>query len=177
MTISPTKNNNFNVKIVSAFYDNLLKEVRTDENGQCYEKSRACQIPIKNGSRLLRWRGGCCAGKSLDLMEAARKRVGFTYTLYIVEDGKWGNRVNGSWNGLIRDVVDGKADFVMQLMNVIKKRAEDVEFTPAYKEKASYGILRIKKNEDKLPNWGFLEPISFGIKLAILVACVIAIVL
>ena len=150
-------------------------EVQILQNGQCPSKAKACQIPVKNGSRLLEWRSGCCAGTSLDLVELSRSLLGFTYTLYIVADGKWGNKVNGSWNGLIRDVVDRKADFAMQQMSLLKLRAEEVDFTPAYVDTTSFGILRIKGKKVEFPNWGFLEPITFEIKLAILVSCIIAI--
>ena len=170
-----TKKHNFNVTMVSVFYSNKLMEVSRLQNGHCQSKAKACQIPVKNGSRLLEWRSGCCAGTSLDLMEQAQSLLGFTYTLYIVADGKWGNKVNSSWNGMIRDVVDGKADFVMQDINLVEARAEDVEFTPAYGETTSIGILRVRKDEVELQNWGFLDPITLELKIAILVACVIAI--
>ena len=64
-------------------------------------------------------------------MELARAQLGFTYSLYIVADGKWGNKVKGSWNGMIRDIVVGKADFTLQGTSLMKARAEDVEYTPA----------------------------------------------
>ena len=174
-TISSTKINNFDVRGVSAFYGNLLTEVSKLHNGKCPTKAKTCEIPVKNGSRLLGWRNGCCAGTALDLVELARAKLGFSYSLYIVVDGKWGSKVNGSWNGMIRDVVDGKADILMQNMNLMRTRAEDVEFTPAYGETTSFGILRIKGNAVELPNWGFLEPITLEIKIAIMLACIIAI--
>ena len=127
-----------------------------DGNEQYLQNSIACQIPIRNGSRLLGWRWGCCAGKILDLMEAVRNRLRFTYSLCIVADGKWGNKVNSSWKGLIGEIVDGKADIVMQNLNLLETPVEYVEFTTAYVDTSSYGILRMKKKRSRVTNLGIL---------------------
>lgn len=46
-------------------------------------------------------------GFSKDLMDEIANKVGFTYTLNITEDGKYGNLnpITKEWNGLIRDLL------------------------------------------------------------------------
>ena len=151
-----------------------MAETKRLDNGHCQKNAKACQIPIKKGIRLLGWRTGCCAGKVIDLMELVRAQLGFTYTLYIVADGKWGSNLNGTWNGMIKDVVDGKADFVLQHMNLMENRFKVVDYTPSL-ETTSYGIMRIKNLETNIPNWGFLNQLSFELEVAIVVATVLAV--
>lgn len=47
-------------------------------------------------------------GYCIDMIEELAIRAGFTYTLYPVEDNKYGILTSrGDWNGLIREVVYG----------------------------------------------------------------------
>ena len=46
-------------------------------------------------------------GFCIDLMDKLSEILGFTYTLYLVEDGQFGGQnEDGSWNGLVGDLVN-----------------------------------------------------------------------
>ena len=149
--------------MVSIFYTNLIVEVLPMTGNKCGLEAKACTIPDKNGTKLLSWRQGCCSGKIIALIERVRKQLGFTYSLYIVEDGKWGSKDNGTWNGMMKDLIDGKADFVLQTMTFLEQRYEAIDFT-SFIDKTTFGILRIKKVKKEFPEWTFLGPLSTNLK-------------
>lgn len=33
--------------------------------------------------------------------------VGFTYTIHVVRDNQYGNSINGTWNGMIGEIIHG----------------------------------------------------------------------
>ena len=127
------------------------------------DKVKPCQIPVQTKGNLTLWRQGFCSGKLIALIEKVRKQLGFTYSLYIVEDGKWGSKDNGTWNGMMKDLIDGKADFVLQTMTFLEQRYEAIDFT-SFIDKTTFGILRIKKVKKEFPEWTFLGPLSTNLK-------------
>ncbi len=44
----------------------------------------------------------------MDLLEALAERIGFRYTIYLVEDGYFGvkDKTINQWNGMVRDLVE-----------------------------------------------------------------------
>ena len=46
-------------------------------------------------------------GYCIDLIEHLASRIGFSYEIYIVPDGKYGSRQSGEWNGMVNQVVTG----------------------------------------------------------------------
>ena len=44
-------------------------------------------------------------GFLIDMIEHLANKVGFKYDLYLVEDRKYGSIENGSWNGMIQDLI------------------------------------------------------------------------
>ena len=153
-----------NIRMVSVFYTNLIVEVPPTAYGNaCGLEAKACTIPDKNGTKLLSWRQGCCSGKLIALIEKVRKQLRFTYSLYIAEDGKWGSKENGTWNGVIKDLVDGKADFALQILNYLEQRYEAMDYS-SFTGTSVYGILRIKKVKKEFPEWTFLGPLSTNLR-------------
>lgn len=45
-------------------------------------------------------------GYCIDLLEKISSHCGFNYTIKLVEDGLYGTKVNGKWNGLVKDLID-----------------------------------------------------------------------
>jgi len=46
-------------------------------------------------------------GFCIDLLKRLSDMMGFTYTLYEVEDGNFGTKVGGTWNGIVGDIIQG----------------------------------------------------------------------
>lgn len=47
----------------------------------------------------------CCKGFCIDILKKIAKTVKFTYDLYLVTNGKHGKKVNGTWNGMVGEVI------------------------------------------------------------------------
>ena len=45
-------------------------------------------------------------GYCIDLLKRIAEIVGFNYTIKLVEDGLYGTKVDGKWNGLVKDLID-----------------------------------------------------------------------
>ena len=47
----------------------------------------------------------------MDVVKYIQTKTNFTFSILDENDGSWGTRdENGSWNGLVRDIMDGGAD-------------------------------------------------------------------
>ena len=63
-----------------------------------------------------------------------REKLDFTFDMYEVEDLKWGGQVNNSWNGLIYDIISGRADIAITSLKITEERSEAIEFTVPFME-------------------------------------------
>ncbi|KAK5973382.1 hypothetical protein GCK32_010709 [Trichostrongylus colubriformis] len=95
----------------------------------------------------------------------------FTYAIHAVSDGKYGNDVygNGSWDGMIGEILKGEAEMAVAPLTVNFRRSEVVSFTKPF---LSLGIsILYKVPDDYQPDlFSFLNPLSWQIWLAILAA-------
>ncbi|KAK6726829.1 hypothetical protein RB195_004875 [Necator americanus] len=114
-------------------------------------------------------------GFCIDLLAELSKDLGFTYTIHAVKDGKYGNDVygNGSWDGMIGEILRGEAEMAVAPLTVNFRRSEVVSFTKPF---LSLGIsILYKVPDDYQPDlFSFLNPLSWQIWMAILaaIACV-----
>ena len=54
-------------------------------------------------------------GYVVDLLETMREKLGIEYAFTKSFDGKYGTRINGSWNGLVRMLLEDRIDAVAAL--------------------------------------------------------------
>lgn len=50
------------------------------------------------------------------------------YTCRLPPDYKWGSLENGEWNGIMKEMVSGRADVVVTSLDHNSARAKDVDF-------------------------------------------------
>ncbi|XP_069986865.1 glutamate receptor ionotropic, kainate 2 [Penaeus vannamei] len=67
-------------------------------------------------------------GYARDVFRALQEKLGFTYTCRLPPDYKWGSLENGQWNGLMKEMVSGRADVVVTSLDHNSARAKDVDF-------------------------------------------------
>uniref|UniRef100_A0A183FEF2 Glutamate receptor n=1 Tax=Heligmosomoides polygyrus TaxID=6339 RepID=A0A183FEF2_HELPZ len=112
-------------------------------------------------------------GFCIDLLAELSRDLGFTYAIHAVADGKYGNDVygNGSWDGMIGEILRGEAEMAVAPLTVNFRRSEVVSFTKPF---LSLGIsILYKVPDDYQPDlFSFLNPLSWQIWLAILAAIV-----
>lgn len=57
------------------------------------------------------------SGFCIDLLKEISVRVGFSYVIQEVSDGKYGAKINNVWNGLIGELVDRVRDCHRNICN------------------------------------------------------------
>jgi hypothetical protein len=63
----------------------------------------------------------CASGFYVDLVIELSSKMKFTYEIYEVKDKAWGGKsLNGSWDGLMKDLITKKADFAMTSLKITK---------------------------------------------------------
>ncbi|XP_078361238.1 glutamate receptor 2-like [Oculina patagonica] len=115
-------------------------------------------------------------GFSIDLLEAIKSKMGFTYTLTTSKDGKMGSKDKyGNWNGLIEYIVNKKAHVAIGAITISAARELDVDFSKPFMDfKVSLLMQKPKKEDVNL--FVFLQPFERDVWLST-VAVVIGITL
>ena len=86
-----------------------------------------------SGNRSLKLEPSCCSGHAIDILSKLKVYIYVDYYIYEVRDYSWGSKVNGSWTGLIGDVVYGRADIAADLLVFTKERQTTFDYTaPIY---------------------------------------------
>ncbi|CAG5123697.1 unnamed protein product, partial [Candidula unifasciata] len=68
-----------------------------------------------------------------DLLDEVAKLTGLSFTFSVRADGRYGHRLpNGSWDGLIGDIVDGRADVAAGPLTETSSRSEVVDFSTPF---------------------------------------------
>ncbi|XP_060582121.1 glutamate receptor 4-like isoform X2 [Ruditapes philippinarum] len=101
-------------------------------------------------------------GYCIDMMKKVGELANITYTLKLVNDSEYGSKENGSWNGLIGELMTGEADIALASLTITHQREEAVYFTKPY---MNTGIsIMIKKPEREKPGvFSFMDPLSLQV--------------
>lgn len=96
-------------------------------------------------------------GFSIDVLDALAKILGFKYEIYQVSDSKYGSQLpNGSWNGMIGDLINKRADLAVSAITITPERENVVDFSKRYLD-YSVGIL-LRKPQEKVDVFSLLAP-------------------
>nr|XP_020637096.1 glutamate receptor 2 [Pogona vitticeps] len=110
-------------------------------------------------------------GYCVDLAAEIAKHCGFKYKLTIVADGKYGARDAETkiWNGMVGELVYGKADIAIAPLTITLVREEVIDFSKPF---MSLGIsIMIKKPQKSKPGvFSFLDPLAYEIWMCIVFA-------
>uniref|UniRef100_A0A8C7W7D2 Glutamate receptor n=1 Tax=Oncorhynchus mykiss TaxID=8022 RepID=A0A8C7W7D2_ONCMY len=110
-------------------------------------------------------------GYCVELAAEIAKHVGYTYKLEVVSDGKYGARDAESkmWNGMVGELVYGKADVAVAPLTITLVREEVIDFSKPF---MSLGIsIMIKKPTKSKPGvFSFLDPLAYEIWMCIVFA-------
>ncbi|KAL0973841.1 hypothetical protein UPYG_G00211900 [Umbra pygmaea] len=110
-------------------------------------------------------------GYIVELAAEIAKHVGYHYKLKVVSDGKYGARDPDSkmWNGMVGELVYGKADVAVAPLTITLVREEVIDFSKPF---MSLGIsIMIKKPTKSKPGvFSFLDPLAYEIWMCIVFA-------
>ncbi|KAM0725746.1 Ionotropic receptor 25a [Formica fusca] len=111
------------------------------------------------------WYGFC-----IDLLDAIRETVPFEYEVREVEDGQYGSlKENGTWNGMIRELIDKRADIGLGSLWVMAEREKVVDFTVPYYDLVGLTIM-MQKTKTSTSLFKFLTVLERDVWLCILAA-------
>lgn len=98
-------------------------------------------------------------GYAIDLIDELSRLVGFDYQFKEVDDGKYGkyDEEKKEWNGMIREVMSGKADLAIADLSITSIREDAVDFTLPFMS-TGISILFKKPTTKELELFSFLSP-------------------
>ncbi|CAG0882501.1 unnamed protein product [Cyprideis torosa] len=102
-------------------------------------------------------------GFCIDIIDEIAQILKFNYTLREVADGKWGKtNEKGEWDGMIKELMDMKADMAIADLSISYEREEAVDFTMPF---MNLGIsILVHKPTKKAHNlFSFLSPLSVDV--------------
>uniref|UniRef100_A0A8C3AQ43 Glutamate receptor n=1 Tax=Cyclopterus lumpus TaxID=8103 RepID=A0A8C3AQ43_CYCLU len=100
----------------------------------------------------------CCKGFCIDILKKIAKQVKFTYDLYLVTNGKHGKKINGTWNGMVGEVVLKNAHMAVGSLTINEERSEVIDFSVPFIE-TGISVMVSRSNGTVSPS-AFLEPFS-----------------
>lgn len=155
-----------------------VEEIVESKSGTC-KSGHYCQIPnYDDNGKVTSWRRGCCIGYAIEIFNMVKKKLGFEYELYAVD--RFGSYTNGSWNGMVGELVEGRADFALQALSIYSKRQSAVDFT-SYMLTSSYGMVRTTQDQTQegksALDWNFIIVLSPLLATAILLSTLIAVLM
>ncbi|PNF31226.1 Glutamate receptor ionotropic, kainate 2, partial [Cryptotermes secundus] len=113
-------------------------------------------------------------GFCIDLLKEIAAMVGFEYHIELVPDGKYGvyDLESGEWNGIVRQLMDKKADLAVGSMTINYARESVIDFTKPF---MNLGISILFKVPTSQPTrlFSFMNPLAVDIWLYVLAAYVL----
>ncbi|XP_063242515.1 glutamate receptor ionotropic, kainate 2 [Bacillus rossius redtenbacheri] len=103
-------------------------------------------------------------GYAVDLIHEISKSLGFNYTIKLVPDNKYGslNRETKEWDGMMKELLDQKADLAVADLTITYDREQAVDFTMPF---MNLGISILYRKPIKQPPnlFSFLSPLSLDV--------------
>ncbi|ESO92173.1 hypothetical protein LOTGIDRAFT_121144, partial [Lottia gigantea] len=116
------------------------------------------------GSDGVKYEGFC-----IDLLNEIAKIVKFNYFIEKVPDGKFGSKdeKTGEWNGLVKQIIDRKADLAVAPLTISYVREQVIDFTKPFLNLGITILFKIPKSE-KPGLFSFLNPLAIEIWLYVI---------
>ncbi|KYN00558.1 Glutamate receptor, ionotropic kainate 2 [Cyphomyrmex costatus] len=129
-------------------------------------------VMLKSGGNFsgnTRYEGFC-----IDLLKEIARIVGFTYRIELVPDGKYGvyDYETGEWNGIVRQLMDKKADLAVGSMTINYARESVIDFTKPFMN-LGISILFKVPTSHQARLFSFMNPLAIEIWLYVLAAYVL----
>jgi len=110
-------------------------------------------------------------GYCVQLLEKMAERMNFTYKLVLADD--FGHKqANGTWTGVVGDLVTGEVDIVVAAMTMTSEREEVIDFVAPYFDQSGISII-IRKPVREQSLFKFMQVLKPQVWLAILGAVIV----
>ncbi|XP_076271917.1 glutamate receptor ionotropic, kainate 2-like isoform X1 [Rhynchophorus ferrugineus] len=129
-------------------------------------------VMLKTGSNLEgnnRYEGFC-----IDLLKELASMIGFEYRIELVPDGKYGaiDLDTGEWNGIVRQLMDKKADLAVGSMTINYARESVIDFTKPFMN-LGISILFKVPSSPQTRLFSFMNPLATDIWMYVFSAYVL----
>uniref|UniRef100_H3DBC0 Glutamate receptor n=1 Tax=Tetraodon nigroviridis TaxID=99883 RepID=H3DBC0_TETNG len=115
-------------------------------------------------------KGSQLEGFCMDLLSEVAKKVGFKYRVQLVKDGSYGRQdENGTWNGMIGEVMRGEADLAIAPLTLTAAREKVVAMTTPFMQ-TGISILLRRDTSEETGFFDFLSPFTAQTWVGILAA-------
>jgi ABC-type amino acid transport substrate-binding protein len=106
-------------------------------------------------------------GFAVDLQAEIFRRVGVNLTInyYDTPDGQYGGITNGTWTGIIGEILYKNASFSMAALTNTKQRSTVIDFTYSYLDS---GLTIMVQKADTSNLWNFLTPFTWRVWLTLI---------
>ncbi|XP_037956642.1 glutamate receptor ionotropic, kainate 2 isoform X3 [Teleopsis dalmanni] len=157
-----------NITDPNAFYDinnaNITLLVVTRE-----EKPYVMVKQDTNLTGNARFEGFC-----IDLLKAIAVQVGFQYNIELVPDNMYGvyNPETNTWNGIVRELMESRADLAVASMTINYARESVIDFTKPFMN-LGIGILFKVPTSQPTRLFSFMNPLAMEIWLYVLAAYIL----
>lgn len=104
-------------------------------------------------------------GYCIELIQKIAHVLKFKYIFEVVPDGKNGNEIQGKpgeWNGLINEIMKGRADLAIADLTITYDRKKVVDFTNPFMT-LGIGILYVKPTPKEKNLFSFLDPFTTSV--------------
>ncbi|XP_031625101.1 glutamate receptor ionotropic, kainate 2 [Contarinia nasturtii] len=103
-------------------------------------------------------------GYAIDLIREISMILGFNFTFRLVPDGRYGsiNKLTGEWDGMVRELLEQRADLAIGDLTITYEREQVVDFTMPF---MNLGISVLYRKPVKQPPnlFSFLSPLSLDV--------------
>ncbi|XP_045541113.1 ionotropic receptor 25a [Papilio machaon] len=112
-------------------------------------------------------------GYCIDLIEKLAQTMDFDYEIVIPKSGGFGQRLrNGSWDGLIGDLMTGETDIAVAALTMTAEREEVIDFVAPYFEQTGI-LITIRKPIRKTSLFKFMTVLRTEVWLSIVAALIL----
>uniref|UniRef100_A0A8D8LX89 Glutamate receptor ionotropic, kainate 2 n=2 Tax=Cacopsylla melanoneura TaxID=428564 RepID=A0A8D8LX89_9HEMI len=113
-------------------------------------------------------------GFCIDLLRAIAGMVGFEYSIQLVPDGKYGvfDYESGEWNGIVRQLMDKKADLAVGSMTINYARESVIDFTKPFMNLGISILFKVPTSQSTRL-FSFMNPLAIEIWLYVLAAYIL----
>lgn len=74
----------------------------------------------------------CCGGIVIEMLNSISSELKFDYIIYLQNDTNYGSRSNGTWNGMMGDLLSEAADIIAGAFSVTSRRHPHIIYTEPF---------------------------------------------
>ncbi|XP_077987333.1 glutamate receptor ionotropic, NMDA 1-like [Glandiceps talaboti] len=151
-----------------------------ENTGECSKTINAVQCRKHNATG--EWSMMCCEGFCIDLLVKLSDNLNFSYDVHLVEDERYGSleivttpamnlggKTNGytkkTWNGMVGELINGKADMIVAPLTINNERAQYIDFSVPFKYQGL--TILVKKKDHGSSFASFFQPFETALWLLI----------